>query len=336
MDKQRSFGQLLIAMLVLACAGNAWAEKVCTTPKDFDDYGHVANTGLPVSPGGVCASAATINSFVYLQNKYPDIYDHKLVKDYDNDNDVDNDDWVKARDLLAGGWPNSDADNGIYDGDDGGSSKGWWESKVAWIDEFAPGTTVVSGQVGGATRAELDTWEKGSALQPVYPTWDYLWSELDKCEDVEIGFFNLTEIKDVEGVEGWKIEWGHAVTVWGLCFEDAQDDGDKDNETWDEGETREIKLLDNNYPTDENISPTLTQEERAIWTYDAADEKWYSLGNISGLYFEGYRDVTSGLIATAFAESPVPEPSAVVGLLSMGWLGGIALSARRRRRAPAA
>jgi len=247
--------------------------------KDYNLYGHVYNTDDGTSTGtgiSCCCPTATINSFRYLEQKYPGLYDTKLTKG----------NIVVARDTLANGW---DARPGM-----GCPStyKDIWENKVWYIEDNAPDTTVFSGMVN----ANIAGWYRAEDLVGgAYPTWDYLWEELGKCEDIEIGIQPL-ETGD-----------GHCLTLTSLKFNDENDNG-----VWDTTEARKIDYLDPNNPSQ------LFEADLLVGVGGRFEFTWHNGGaNPQQLVY----------IDLAYAESPIPEP----GMFLMLGAGILALLFRKRK-----
>jgi hypothetical protein len=353
------------------CSSYAEAVTVCT-PYKFPEYGTVRNAG-PQVDGGICAAAATVNSFAYLINHYPNIYGgSNLIPDVNNNGILDLPDLDDARDKLARGWaaagngaggiygerytdlgngqwdpaetygdlngndrwdpyePLDDANgngrwdpeekyddangdgqwdpgepwedlngkwdpgewyddfnnNGQYDGPDSADGdECWWVNKLWWIDDHAPGTTVFDGQVQGSINPQ--NWLGGAVLEDKYPTWEFLWDELMRCEDVEIGIVR----KSGSG--------GHVLTLTQLCFVD--NDGDS---KWDPLEVRVMRFMDpNGVPT-----------ERTAMLWEGVDDRFE---------FNWWQDKQDWFIQTAFTESPVPEPLTLLGLFLASGCTGI-------------
>jgi len=249
--------------------------------KDYELYGHVWNTDDGTGTGnGVscCCPTATINSFRYLEQKYPFLYDTNLTKG----------DIVGARDDLAYGWAER-AGSGMGCPS---SYKDIWQNKLWYIEDFAPNTTVFSGMVN----TNVAGWYRAEDLVGgAYPTWDYLWEELGKCEDVEIG------IQPVVTGDG------HCLTLTSLKFSD-----DNDNGVWDTTEARKIDYLDPNNPTQ------LFEADLSVGAGGRLEFTWHN---------GGYNGPQLVYIDLAYAESPIPEPGMFL-MLGMGILG---LLFRRRK-----
>ena len=294
--KTRNSGAGLFAAAVLMIASMAGANETTWTheaQKPVHQYGNVWNTvdGLPANPGDPewrnwCAPTATINSFVYLENQYPSVYGNSLTGG----------NAVAARDALAlaMGTDTTPADAGT-------SIQGWWEGKVEYIDTRAPNSTVYHGMAAWDTT----TWTRASAFErpqgtDAAPTWDFLWRNMEACEDVEIGFW-----------WGSGEELGHAVTLTSIKFhDDGAGGGIAGNGTWEPGEQQRIDYLDPNNPGGGHFY---------------ADVTW---DNANGYFtFVWDNDVNAQQtvrLLLAFAESPIPAPGAMLlVLIGVGTFGCI-------------
>ncbi len=172
-----------LAICLLTAPANAiWAE----VKKDYNDFGHLANTAI--DGNGACAATSMINSFKYLENKYPKVYDHKLIPDGN---------LISARDLLHNKiWANGP--NDVW--------KNCWGEKVKWFEDHnAP--VSLHGMYMGSTAG----WYKPTGLVGgIYPTWGFMWEMLQACEDVEI-FINYGNQDPNKAI-------GHALTLTSLKF----------------------------------------------------------------------------------------------------------------------
>ena len=257
---------------------------------DYGQFGHLENS--TINGKGACMATSLINSFVYLQNRWPKIYDNLLVEDYDEDGDVDLDDMGIARGALH---------TLIWGEDNSGTMKDAWEWKAWWIETEIPGKTVFEGMIN----QDVSDWDFNSKLTGnAYPTWEFTWDQLSKEQDVEMSF-SAYAFEDGE----WKVKWGHCVTLTSMKFEDDNDDGLWDTET----ERAWIDYLDSNYPT--GISPWME-----VWLDSDTGQLEF--------YDDNYADVSYMAMDFVFAESPVPEPATILLFVS----SGLALLIRRRRR----
>jgi len=287
----------LAAAVVLGPAAGAWA--TCTwvdVQLPYNQFGHLWNTEDGTATGtskGWCAPTAIANSFEFLETRYPTIYDQKLTHG----------DLLGTRDTLQRGWLN--AGNVYRNGTSTGDDQLIWEAKVQWIEDFAPGTTVFGGMVY-KPGVDLSDWYGASPLQNAYPTFDFLWGELDHKEDIELGFWWEMEVTQPDGTKKKK-KFGHMVTLTSLKF---CDDGDG---TWEPAtEQAKLDFIDPNNPTGLTLD-ILTLTGGALhfdYTYGGTDY-----------------DATIDL---AYTESPVPEPLTMAGLL-LG-VGCLARYVHRKRR----
>jgi hypothetical protein len=153
-------------------------------------FGNLKQTDVPGCGNGLfaCGPTAAVNSFAFLQNKFPDIYDHKLIPDSNMNNMIDYDE-LKETALALGGM-----DYMMCAECDGGTKIGnFINGKRKWINERAPGTTIF----------------KDDDL----PQWQFLWRELWDMEDVELllGFYKA---------DGSRLG-GHYVTLTKFWWEDT-------------------------------------------------------------------------------------------------------------------
>ena len=282
MGSSRAWALLLFVAVLLGLGEQARADTIVGTKLDYDDFGHVENDG------NRCAATATINSFKYLWTKYPDRYGNtRLLRG----GAASGNDLEAARDALVDGWTNLDGTtrSGMGCGTD---YKSFWETKVHWIEDWAPGTTTFDGMVS-ITGDDPTKWYGGSVLENAFPTWAFLWTELHHGEDVELTLYDDASKK-----------W-HAVTLTGLQFKDTDGDG-----VWDPGEQRGIFWLDPDKPDQFYNSTLQLYEGRLLLGYNTG-------GSSKTVSIRG-----------AYSESPIPEPT-TFALLGLG-LFGVAFIRRRR------
>lgn len=266
----------------IAC-GSLRADAISNS---YDDYGHAANNGP------YCAATSFANSFAFLQNKYPGIYGNSLTNNTANPTD--------ARDAIV----NSQTGTNNGDGSPPSSFQTIWESKVDYLEKKAPGKTTYEAQQ--IKDISIAGWERKDVIEQVIPTTGFLFTELKKGEDVEIGF---TGIPTKEGDE-IKNNGSHMVTLTGI---------DTTNKT--------LTYLDPNNPTKDNSGnhPGLFTANYTINGDGYIDFKWDNKNN---------DPVDHVTIFQAYAESPVPEPSSLA-LLGLGGIG-LAFGAYRHRRTESA
>lgn len=261
--------------------GAADPESPTWQPLHLADYGQEKNISgryirdgndLVDLHGGICAAVATMNSFVYLENRYPQVYQNQPLTGGDPQS---------ATTALASGWGTRAGMYGM-DPNDPTSAKDRriWENKVYWLEDKAPGKTTLAGQYYRSTVG----WHRGDALQgDTYPTWEFLWSELARCEDVEIAFDS------------------HCVTLVDLFFNDQDGDGERDP-----GEATKLGYLDPN-PQAGNTHPN-NQFQITDLLFEGGR-----------LRFEWWQDSKNWDIEFAFAESPIPEPATLL-LVVCSWM----------------
>ena len=153
----------------------------------FGLYGDVENKCFP-GPGskGVCAAASMINSFEYLRNQYPGVYGTtSVIPDSDGNGTINHADLDAARDRLAiGTWGVNNEFKGMYSRP--GGLEDLWNAKVDWFNYFAPGTTVVEGEVNTAIeKFDMSNTLPGSRIYRGFPSFSFLKDQIAHGEDVD-------------------------------------------------------------------------------------------------------------------------------------------------------
>jgi hypothetical protein len=150
---------------------------------DFTKYGKTKNSVCPASPNGICAAAAAINSFTFLQNTHQNLYMNLITPNLQNDG-------TDAADSL-------EFANYYYNL--GGTNSEWLDSfmtaKKWWINGKAPGSTIFNSMYAGSG------YNNGEV------TTAFLEKELRDGEDIEI-FVKYTNPAGTIS--------GHALTLFGI------------------------------------------------------------------------------------------------------------------------
>jgi hypothetical protein len=161
---------VLVLVLTLWGGGRLARADAFNFSEDINKFGLQKNN-IPCLPGKACAAIAAINSFIFLENQYPTIYDNKLTP---NRMDNDKTDPIDATNFAVTGWqvlgkPHRD---GYYDlvSRPGGANEEFVATKTDWFNDFAPGTTFFSSMFAG----------NGGV-----PTIVYLAQQIKTGEDVE-------------------------------------------------------------------------------------------------------------------------------------------------------
>src|SRR5215472_12289507 len=152
--------------------------------EDINKFGLQKNN-LACMPGKACAAIAAINSFIFLENMYPNIYDNKLTPNrVDNQKTTDTD----ASNFATNGWtaPNDTKRMGYYPRPDGANGD-YIATKMDWFNDFAPGTSFFATLVTPGT--------------------DFLSQEIKANEDVE--FFIADQLRNANLF--------HALTLTGVA-----------------------------------------------------------------------------------------------------------------------
>lgn len=202
--------------LLLACLLGASLPAIAG-PIDFsvdegmDLFGNVDQTALGDVLGGCgCGPVAAVNSFVYLERRFPGQYGTSLTP-------LDRVGEEKIAGDLALNW--------MHTSDKATTIQNFINGKMDYIDENAPFTTNFAAQV--SPRLEPGTFEGSRSTEFVEPTAAFLAGELRDGEDVEV----LIAQFDEKGVQ----TFGHFVTAVKLDWINQKGDGfmaPSDGATW--------------------------------------------------------------------------------------------------------
>lgn len=163
-------------------------------------FGNLKQTDVPNCGMGLfaCGPTAAVNSFAFLQRKFPNVYDHKLIPDDDMDGMIDYQELIDTATALGG-------DDYMMCAECNGGTfiDKFISGKRKWIQERAPGSTTFKDQQD--------------------PPWEFLWRELWDMEDVELLFGFYDQNNNRLG--------GHYVTLTKFWWEDTNmnDAIDEDN-----------------------------------------------------------------------------------------------------------
>lgn len=181
---------LILLPLPSALAGMTYHHDL---DPDHSLFGNLKQTDVPDCGDGLfaCGPTAAVNSFAFLQRKFPDIYDHALIPDTDMDGGIDYEEMVATAVALGG-----DDYMMCAECQGGTLASNFISGKRKWIEERVPGKTIYK--------------ERSN------PDWDFLFGELWDMEDVEllVGFYNDA---------GTRIG-GHYVTLTKFWWDDVDMD----------------------------------------------------------------------------------------------------------------
>ncbi len=271
-------------------------------------YGNLDQDDTIPPPLGqvMCGPTAAVNSFIYLQNAYPGIYNSSLVpvgvsggQDLDGDGVFGDsyDDMISVAQTVGSAvYMNTK----VVLGGPGGS--GTWDDmfifgKQKYIEAMLPGKTIYAAQLKsqwawpGVPPRPAD--EVPGIARPAWvqdltqPDGMFLFNELNDCEDVEILI-----------IDG---DWGHFLTVTGLLWNDADND----------------QLIDAGEGQLHYIDPvTGLPNVSAIGGQNVAGDP----------IRVAYGNFPNAELFMTVSESPIPEPAT----LSLLAIGGLVLLRRRK------
>ena len=258
-------------------------------------YGNLNQNLIPPPNLGAsaCGPTAAVNSYVYLEQKYPAVYGRLLVPDNNPNNGLyDQAELVAVGTALAG--PNYMNTQAVAPG----ANSGTWDDmfiygKYQYIEDNAPGTTVYAAQlsstwdgpgrpVGQDPPIAKPDWVQDNTI----PTWQFLYDELVACEDVEI---LITDS-----------DWGHYLTLTGFHWND----------------------VNNNLTIDANEG-TIDYIDPATGAFAGPSPMFQNV--LDGQIFVSYGLFPNAQLVMAVSESPIPEPAGLALL-------GLALLRVRRKR----
>jgi PEP-CTERM motif len=156
-------------------------------------FGNLAQDDVPDCGMGMfaCGPTAAVNSFAFLERKFPNIYDHKLIPDTNMNGVIDYQEMIDTAVALGGAnyMMCTICDKGTL-------IDNFISGKRKWIQERAPGSTVFKRQED--------------------PPWQFLWNEVSHMEDVELLFGFYDQNSNRLG--------GHYVTLTKFWWEDTNMD----------------------------------------------------------------------------------------------------------------
>ncbi len=175
--------RVILVLTLLAAFPHYLMADITTYSEPFGMFGDQANMSPPGQPNGICAAASAINSFIYLENQYPNVYGQpnggKLTPNYNATNNNDPTDTLNFGVNGFGMDPNNN--NMPYPGyypSPLPANSGYVATKTQWFNTYAPGTT------------SIDSWYLGTPGDPsnqnnVNPSPQIFQSQLQAKEDVE-------------------------------------------------------------------------------------------------------------------------------------------------------
>ncbi len=161
------------------------------------DFGHIENE--EINGEGACAATSMINSFVFLEKQYSNLFKNKLIPDMDGDGDHDENDKNLARKKLhVNIWGEDNS---------GGTIDLVWKEKVKWFEKYE---CLID--FHGMIEEDITGWYKTTGLTGnTFPTLNFLYEQIDKKQDVEIF------------VE--KTAYDHALTLVSIEYDDVSNTG---------------------------------------------------------------------------------------------------------------
>ena len=286
---------LLAVVTAAGLVSPVWAVQY-SIQKPQNLYGTLNQNLIPGGGQFMCGPTAAVNSFVYLENAYPLVYNRNLVPDNNPPNGAhDPAELIATAQLLAAA---NYMNTMVALGASGTYDDMFIYGKYRYLEDNAAGQTVYSAElkstwgwgVGVRPPAQIPPIPKPAWVQQnTIPTWQFLFNELTACEDVEILI-----------VDG---DWGHYLTLTSFFWNDANNNG-----IIEQAEGASIDYIDPATGAP-GISPI-----------------GHAIGGGPQL-FVSYGMYPNAQVVMAVSESPIPEP-ATLSLLAFGGL----LTLTRRKR----
>jgi len=275
-------------------------------------YGNLNQNDIPGGGEHMCGPTAAVNSFMYLQRKYPGHFNSSLVGDADGNGTPDTyEDMKEAAETLAGPDYMNTKTNGTW-GDM------FISGKSKYMESVLLGKTVYGAELihEWALEGKRPVDERPQIDKPDWvtdntvPTWTFLWDRLSSCAAVEI-LINWDWNEEDEQYEG-----GHYLTIKSFFWNDVNRDNiiqREENATIDyiDPRTGEVKLSD-------------------IWFDPSFDTGGFHDGGLGIEYSypdpedPGLEITVDGQITMAMSQT-LPEPATLLLLA----LGGMAMMRRR-------
>lgn len=284
-----------VALLLVAFAtvGTVQAK----TGDYFSSFGKIFNEPTTVAPGGECVATSFINGAVYLKSHYPETYGSTNITIGGTTSSS-----AAAHQFGSYGWTSGGT---TYDGyykrciNDGNARVfgDMWQTTVDWMEGFAPGKTAYSAQAwtSRSKNEPLSAWPYNENVTNCPPTYDFLHDAVTADKFVQLSIYTYTLLDDGRAT----FPKGHSVNLLDIS-------------------ATSITFQDPNNPG-------------AAYTSSLSSVSAFGSSALS--FYDGYSfGADPVMILTAFALTPVPEPSTFV-LIAIG-VFGMSVYAWRKRRTP--
>jgi hypothetical protein len=185
-----------IVLVSTTATGSVYADIVSTT-EDAAKFGHL-DQGATTCPAMGCGATAAVNSFVYLQNAFPDVFTTPLVPKAGTT--LTQDDMVKVANDLA---------QRMGTGPSGTSIESFILGKMDYIESQDKGRTTYAAQLALAWNSTAP--KPGFVTDNTPPTLSFIAREIKAGEDVEAF---------LAGPAG-----RHFITLTGISYDDQNNTG---------------------------------------------------------------------------------------------------------------
>jgi len=299
MPRSQKESKMRTVISITAVLGSIFLQQVNTLaadPLDPTKYGNLKQSDVLSCPNDACGPAAAVNSFVFLQNMYPNIYDHKLV----GVNGIDSVGYhflQLAGDTLA---------TSAYMGTcctSGTPIEKFIIGKEQYIQDVAPITTTFKAVIDIPWRPEIAGTMQNPIAKPSWvtdstePSVSFLIGEINAGEDVEL-FLHYTSGKTGD----------HYVTLFRI---DSPVNG----------------IGDLNF-----IDPITGEPPDTEPVYEIKRSGFTSFLEVTYGDPNNPDNIITAIVADSVSESPIPEPPTWL-LLATGLAGVLGYGWRQRKKA---
>jgi hypothetical protein len=288
----RTLGLLLIFLWIAGPLQGQVRAAVYSAELDVNLFGYLNQNDIPIIGSFASAPAASVNAYVYLQNRYPGIYGTSLAGTTMSQ-------WIQTAERLAQAQYMATADNGttfirdqIY-------------GNTTYLNDTVPDLNRFAGQ---AVLSDGVDWTQARPqppfIQRVFPTWQSLYFAILQQNAIVIDLYFPGTIRPTHTVTGTSFHWN-----------DIDGDG-----FIDLSENAEIDFIDPLDPAGPPEPPSNNRRPKRRFgrIYEEilgvggpfGDRRLRFSYSDSGVFL---RSETDGFITSAFyVLEPVPEPSTMV------------------------
>jgi hypothetical protein len=315
----RAIGLMFLPLMILGSdlyhgENSKLNAAVYSAQLDVERFGYLGESDLPDIGSFASAPIATVNAYVFLQNRFPHVYGNKLAG-------TSLEDWVEtARTLATAPYMDTISNEKTFVRDQLYGHYTYLNEKVPDVNRFAGSAVLPDGQDWTPTRPQPPF------VVTEFPTWQSLYLSILQEQAILINVFFDGPLGKTHTVTGTSFHWNDI-------------DGDS---FIDFDENAEIDFID---PKDPATPPDPDGKKKPKRRWGRVYEEVLPFGTIGGnrrlrfvynppgddLPGMRFNSSADGFITSAFYTlEPVPEPSSMI-VFSLGLVGWQIRSLRRRK-----